>query len=82
MMYYLAWRVLGGLQDEITLPFLPVGYTKFIPDWCSGLAKQCKGKTNVSSLNDIANTVSRSSFMNVPQLADDLDGTVYALSYD
>ena len=66
MMYYLALRVLAGLHDEITLSFLLVGHTKFAPDWCFGLAKQCYRKTNVSSLDDIANTVSRSSFVNVP----------------
>ena len=82
MMYYLAWRVLVGLHDEITLSFLLVGHTKFAPDWCFGLAKQCFRKTNVSSLDDIANTVSRSSFVNVPQLVGDLDGTVYVPSYD
>ena len=32
MMYYLAWRVLVGLNDEITLSFLLVGHTKFSPD--------------------------------------------------
>ena len=82
MMYYLAWRVLAGLHDEITLSFLLVGHTKFAPDWCFGLAKQCYRKTNVSSLDDIANTVSRSSFVNVPQLVGDLDGTVYVPSYN
>ena len=41
MMYYLAWRVLADLHDEITMSFLPVGHTKFVPDWCFGLAKQC-----------------------------------------
>ena len=82
MMYYIAWRVLAGLQDETTLSFLLVGFTKFAPDWCFGLTKQCYRKTNVSSLDDIANSVSRSSFMNVPQLAGNLDGTVYVPSYD
>ena len=82
MMYYLAWRVLAGLHDEITLSFLLVGHTKFAPHWGFGLAKQCYRKTNVSSLDDIANTISRSSFVNVPQLVGDLDDTVYVPSYD
>ena len=82
MMYYLAWRVLVGLHEEITLSFLLVGHTKFAPDWCFGLAKQCFRKTNVSSLDDIANTISRSSFVNVPQLVGDLDGDVHVPTYD
>ena len=82
MMYYLAWRVLVGLHEEIMLSFLLVGHTKFAPDWCFGLAKQCFRKTNVSSLDDIANTISRSSFVNVPQLVGDLDGDVHVPTYD
>jgi len=70
------------LHDEITLSFLLVGHTKFAPDWCFGLAKQCFRKTNIYSLDDIANTISRSSFVNVPQLVGDLDGNVYVPTYD
>ena len=82
MMYYLAWRVLASLHDEITMSFLLVGHTKFAPDWCFGLAKQCYRRTNVSSLDEIANTVSMSSVVNVPQLVGSLDGTVYVPTYD
>ena len=39
-------------------------------------------KTNVFSLDDIAITVNRSSFVNVPQLVGDLDGTVHIPSYN
>ena len=37
MMYYLAWRVMVGLHDEITLSFLLVGHTKFALNWYYGL---------------------------------------------
>ena len=37
---YLLLRVLVGLHKEIILSFLPVGHTKFSPDWCFGLLKQ------------------------------------------
>ena len=40
MMYYLMWRVLTGLHKEVKISFLPVGHTKFAPDWCFGLLKQ------------------------------------------
>ena len=39
MMEYLRWRTMVGLHDEVTIFFLPVGHTKFAPDWCFGLAK-------------------------------------------
>ena len=81
MMYYLAWRVLVSLHEEITLSFLLVGHTKFA-HWCFRLAKQCFRKTNVSSLDDIAKTIRRSSFVNVPQLVGDLDGDVHVPTYD
>ena len=67
MTYYLMWRVFTGLHHEIKLSFLIVGHTKFAPDWCFGLAKQRYRRSQVSSLDDIANTVARSSVVNVPQ---------------
>jgi len=66
----------------VTLSFLLFGHTKFAPDWCFGLAKQCFRRSNVSSLDDIANTVSQSSVVNVPQLVGSLDGTIYVPTYD
>lgn len=82
MMYYLMWRVLCGLHDEITLSFLIVGHTKFAPDWCFGLAKQCFRRTLVSSLDDIANIVARSSIVNIPQLVGTLEGDVFVPTYN
>ena len=82
MMYYLMWQVLCGLHEEITLSFLIVGHTKFAPDWCFGLAKQCYRRTLVSSLDDIANTVARSSVVNVPQLVGTLDGDLLVPTYN
>lgn len=40
LMGYLTWRVLKGLNDSITLSFLPVGHTKFGCDWAFGLFKK------------------------------------------
>ena len=82
MMYYLMWRVLTGLHHEIKLSFLIVGHTKFAPDWCFGLAKQCYRRSQVSSLDDIANTVARSSVVNVPQLVGTLDGDLFVPTYN
>ena len=82
MMYYLMWRVHAGLHEEIKLSFLPVGHTKFSPDWCFGLMKQCFRHTKIGDLDDIANSISQSSFVNVPQLVGTLDGTVFAPTYN
>ena len=82
MMQYLMWCVLTGLHEEIKLSFLPVGPTKFEPDWCCGMAKQPFRCTRVDCLNDIANSMSSSSFMNVPQLVGTLDGTCYVPTYN
>ena len=82
MMQYLMWRVLTGLHEEVKLSFLPVGHTKFAPDWCFGMAKQSFRRTKVDCLDDIANSVSSSSFVNVPQLVGTLDGTCYVPTYN
>ena len=82
MMQYLMWRVLTGLQEEVKLSFLPVGHTKFAPDWCFGMAKQSFRRTKVNCLDDIANSVSSLSFVNVPQLVGTLDGTCCVPTYN
>ena len=82
MMQYLMWRTMAGLHDEVTISFLPVGHTKFAPDWCFGLAKQSFHRTKVNNLDDIANSVSSSSFVNVSQLVGTLDGRCYVPTYN
>ena len=54
VMQYLAWRVLTDRNRSIKISFLPVGHTKFSPDWCFGLIKQRFRKTDVGCLEDIA----------------------------
>ena len=82
MMYYLMRRILAGLHHEIKLSFLIVGHTKFAPDWCFGLAKQCFQQSHMSSLDDIANMVACSSVVNVPQLVGTLDGDLLVPTYN
>ena len=57
LMYYFMWRILAGLHQEIKISFLPVGHTKFSPDWCFGLMKRQYRKTNIGCLNDIVAAV-------------------------
>ena len=73
---------MAGLHDEATISFLPVGHTKFAPEWCFGLMKQCFRRTKIGDLDDIANCVSLSSAVNVPQLVGSLDGTVFVPTYN
>lgn len=82
MIYYLNWRVLTGLHDEITLSFLPVGHTKFFPDAGFGMLKRKFRLTKVGCLTDIANVVKQSAEMNHCQLVGDQSGNVIVPSYD
>lgn len=82
MIYYLMWRVMTGLHEEITLSFLLVGHTKFGPDWCFGLFKQLYKKVKVGSINDIAEVAERSAVVNHAQLAGEYDGTIHVPMYD
>ena len=82
MMWYLMWRTMVGLHEEVKISFLPVGHTKFAPNWCFGLAKQSFRRTKVNNLDDIANSVSMSSFVNVPQLVGTSDGACYVPTYN
>ena len=81
-MSYLMWHVLTGLLKEITISFLPVGHTKFAPDWCFGLFKQRFRQMKIDNLDDIASAVTTSSVVNYPQLAGTLDGRCPVPTYN
>ena len=52
-----------GLSRSITLSFKVVGHTKFTPDSCFGLIKQCYQRTNIECLSDIVNVVNKSGYI-------------------
>ena len=81
-MAYLMWRVLTGLHGEIKISFLIVCHTKFAPDWCFGLFKRLYKRTEITSLDDIAEVVERSAKCNHAQVAGHLDGTSEVPFYD
>ena len=81
-MAYLMWRVMVGLNREITISFLLVGHTKFSPDWCFGLFKRLYKKAKITCLDDIAQVAERSASVNHAQLVGDLDGNTMVLFYD
>ena len=82
MMQYLAWRVLTKLNKSITISFLPVGHTKFSPDWCFGLFKQVFRRTVIDCLDDIVKAVENSAAVNHAQLVGTQDGEILVATYD
>lgn len=68
MVQYLVWRTLTKRHTHITLSFLPVGHTKFSPDWCFGLFKRLYRRTRVGSLQAIAQVANNSADCNFPSL--------------
>ena len=82
MMQYLAWRVMVGLNDSISVSFMIVGHTKFAPDWCFGLLKRAFRRTRVGCLDDIVRVVEESAEVNHTQLVGAQDGTVIVPTYD
>ena len=82
LMYYFMWRVLAGLHKEIKISFLPVGHTKFSPDWCFGLLKRKYRKMKIGCLDDIVKAVHQSGAPNVAQLVGTQSGDVIVPMYN
>ena len=74
LMGYFMWRMLVGLHKEIKVSFLPVGHTKFSPDWCFGLFKLQYRRTNIGCLDDMVQAVNTSATPNVAQLVGSQSG--------
>ena len=81
LMYYLMYRILAGLHDEIVVSFLPVRHTKFSPDWCFGLFKRHFRRCRVGCLDDIVKVVNESAKPNVAQLVGSQDGELIVPMY-
>ena len=69
-------------HTNITLSFLPVGHTKFSPDWCLGLFKRLYRRTKVGSLQSIAEVVNDSAECNFAQLVSREDGSTIVPTFD
>jgi hypothetical protein len=67
------WRTLIGLHDSVEYSLMEAGHTKFNPDWHFGLWKVKWRHTSVETLQEMADSVTRSSKNghNIPQLVDD-----------
>ena len=81
-MAYFMWRVLVGLHEDIKISFLPVGNTKFAPDWCFGLFKHHFRLCKIGCLDDIVHAVNQSATPNVAQLVGTQDAFTIVPMYD
>ena len=82
MIQYLLWCTITNQHTNITLSFLPVGHTKFAPDWCFGLFKRSYRRTKVGSLLSIAQVVNTSADCNIAQLVAREDGSIIVPTYN
>ncbi|XP_052772978.1 uncharacterized protein LOC128211900 isoform X2 [Mya arenaria] len=66
---YGMWRVMRGLHKEIEFSLMEAGHTKFSPDWHFGLWKVKWRASNAETLEEVADTVRKSSRVgyNIPQ---------------
>ena len=65
---YLAWRVITGKHQEITLSFMEVGHTRCLVDGHFGLIKKMYRRLDCDTMQHIEEAVRRSSTNNIPQL--------------
>ena len=83
-MQYLAWRVLTGKHNSITLTFMLSGHTKFAPDRHFGLIKKSYRRTRVETMGCLQRVVETSSHIgaNRAQLIRSLEGQQLVHFYD
>ena len=74
--------MLVGLSDSVRISFLPVGHTKFSPDWCFGLLKQRFRCSNVNCLDDFVDVVNSSASSNTAHLVGTQSGEVLVPTYN
>ena len=65
---YLLWRVLTGKHKKITLSFMRVGHTRCMVDGNFGLIKRVYRHSDVDTVAQLSDIVSRSCLTNIPQL--------------
>ena len=82
LMFYLMYQVLCGLHDDIKVSFLPVGHTKFSPDWCFGLLKRHFKRFKVGCLDDVVRVMNDSATPNVAQLVGTQQGEIIVPMYE
>ena len=61
---YLAWRVIVGLNEEIELSFMRVGHTRCFVDGGFGLLKQRYRKSDIDTVQQLADATDQSAAFN------------------
>jgi hypothetical protein len=78
MIWYLAWRVMAGLHQRISLSFMLTGHTKFAPDSAFGLFKLKYRSQQVDCLADLERTCYEAATEN--RIVPHFEGTHLGLS--
>ncbi|XP_071507068.1 uncharacterized protein [Diadema antillarum] len=83
LLWYLAWRCISGLHEDITVNFMVGNHANFAPQYCFGLLKRKFRSSVVSTLADIAGVIEASSSrgINIAQLVGDEGGQQQVPSY-
>ena len=64
----LAWRFILGLHKKIPSSFMLVGHTRCLVDGCFGLLKRKDWRSNVFTLNQLADVVNKSAAPNFARI--------------
>lgn len=64
---YLMWRVVTGKNKRITLSFMRVGHTRCMVDGNFGLIKRVYRRSDIDTVTQLGDVVSRSATTNIPQ---------------
>ena len=70
---YLAWRVIVGLHEKITLSFMMVGHTRCMVDGCFGLLKRKYRRSDVYTLEQLSHVVDSSAACNIARLGSEVN---------
>ena len=68
LMQYLIWRCMTGRHSSCSIHFMIVGHTRFSPDQYFGLIKRKYRKTRVSSITQLSEVVTQSTFAGINQV--------------
>ena len=68
LMQYLIWRCMTGRHSSCSIYFMIVGHTRFSPDQYFGLIKRKYRKTRVSSITQLSEVVTQSTFAGINQV--------------
>ena len=69
---YLAWRVMCGYHEQITLSFMVAGHTRCLVDGCFNLLKQMYRRSDCFMMEQLVDVVNSSATCNVAETVPDI----------